>query len=209
MPTALSVGGKMVVPGRDVNSRQSMAGPYRIEQLCRENLDDFRTLLVTPPHSWCWCVAWETPTWEGWTDRTEEANHSLREALWLKGEFHGYLLYCKEAPAGWCRVGPRRTWPKLCEHFGLEPDEDVYSFTCFGMRGELQGRGLSHVLVAGVLEDLARRNVSLIESFPKKIEGRVESGKVWMGPVSVFERAGFEKVQELKNNWHMQRKVNP
>jgi hypothetical protein len=182
-----------------------MSKQLLIEPLSGDNLEAFRTLLATPPHSWCWCVAWETPTWEGWTERTEEANRTFREELWSNGEYHGYLIYCDGVPAGWCRVGPRRTWPKLCKTFELDPEEDVHSFTCFGMRGELQGKGLVHALVKGVIDDLAHIGVRLVEAFPKKIEGRAEPSEVWMGPVSVFELAGFRKVRELERNWHMKR----
>jgi hypothetical protein len=80
------------------------------------------------------------------------------------GEYQGYLIYREEIPAGWCRVGPRRTWPKLCKSFDLDPQEEVYSFTCFGIRGELQGKGLVHTLVESAPGDLARRGVRFVEA---------------------------------------------
>ncbi len=56
---------------------------------------------------WCCCVAWWTPTWEGWGERTAEENLRLREALFDRGEHDGYILYLDHEPVGWCQAGPR------------------------------------------------------------------------------------------------------
>ena len=166
---------------------------------------DFGKLLCSPPHGWCWCVAWETPTWDGWTDRKESENKAFREELWEKGSYHGYVLYLEGKPIAWCRVGPRKTWPKLCASFKLDPDEDVHSFTCFGIVEEHKSKGYVHKLMELVLDDLKRRGVRKVEGFPRKVDSRMEDGEVWMGPVSVFRKAGFEVRKEMGASLHMRK----
>ncbi|BAS27427.1 GNAT family N-acetyltransferase [Limnochorda pilosa] len=186
-----------------------MGEALQVRAIGPETLNDLRQLLVTPPHGWCWCVAWEVPTWEGWEARTEEENRDLRERLWAQGQYDGYLLYRQEEPLAWCRVGPRSRWPKLCRSFGLDPTEDVYAFTCFGIRQEAMGQGLMHTFLRLVLADLRRRGVRAVEAFPRKLEGQVEPGELWMGPASLFDRAGFVTVRETDRWRHVGLELAP
>jgi hypothetical protein len=158
---------------------------------------DFETLLSKPPEGWCWCVAWEVPTWDGWGDRSAEENEALRKALWLKGEFDGYVIYENAQPIGWVRVGPTSRWPKLATSRGMELRDDLFIFTCFGMRPEKRGRGLMRDAVSQVLGNLSRRGIKEVAAIPKKTSGaRVEDGEVWNGPEGLFKALGFRPVRE-------------
>ena len=169
-----------------------------VRQLDSSTVPAFRELLCTPPHGWCWCVAWETPSWDGWAERPEEQNRELRERLWSRGEYHGFVLYLDDVPAGWLRVGPRAAFPKVCSTYHLEPRSDVYSFLCFGMRGGYECRGLVHTLMNNALRYLARDSaISAFEGFPLASAERTEPGKAWLGPSAVFAAQGFEPVGSL------------
>lgn len=182
-------------------------GRLTLRHLGTDNVDDFRALLMSPPHGWCWCVAWEVPTWTGWADRTEEQNRTLREALWTRGEFHARLFYLDGEPIAWCRIGPRATWPKLCETFRLDPAEPVHAFTCFGIKEEHRGRGWMHEAMRLTLDDLARQGVKSVEGFPRKLSGAALLSEVWMGPLGLFRRAVFVKVGESETSIHMMKKL--
>ena len=172
-------------------------------------MEGFRALLSTPPHTWCWCVAWEFSTWDGWTERSEDDNRGLREELWSQGEYQGYLLYLDEIPIGWCRVGPRRTWPKLCQARGLDASEETFSFVCFGIAEEHRSKGYMHELMRLVLLDLARRGVTRVEGFPRAPRPGLGRADVWMGPYRLFEAAGFRELSRSEGSIHMVIDLSP
>jgi GNAT superfamily N-acetyltransferase len=165
-----------------------------VKPLDRSLTADFLTLHGAPPFEWCHCVAWEVPTWEGWGERTAAENRALRERLFASGRFDGYLLYADSRPIGWCQCGPRDGWPKLAHQFELPASPDTYAVTCFCIKPEYRRRGLAHVFLAAVLDDLRRRGVTRVEAFPRP--GDHEDGEVWTGPMGLFERAGFRVVRE-------------
>ena len=69
-----------------------------ISQVDSNNVSELRKLLSEPPEGWCWCVAWEVPTWNGWSARSAEENRSLRERLWSEGQYHAYIFRHDEEP---------------------------------------------------------------------------------------------------------------
>jgi len=139
---------------------------------------------------WCCCVAWWVPTWEGWGERTAEENLRLREALFDRGEYDGYLLYADGAPAGWCQAGPRDRLEKLVRQYGLSPDPEAWALTCFLMAPPFRRRGLATDLLSEVVRDLRRRGVPRVQAFPKRGQN-LEPDDLWTGPESVFLSAGF------------------
>lgn len=162
-----------------------------VEAMSATNLSDLRTLLLSPPEGWCWCVAWEVPGWDGWKDRTADMNHTLREHLWSEGQYHGFLFYVGRQPVGWCRVGPTSVWPKLCRERNVPPSDEVYAFTCFGMRPEFRKRGLTHEFLRQVLDRLRSRGIRRVVAFPKHTSETSRDGELWNGPFSLYKRAGF------------------
>lgn len=180
---------------------------FEIRPLSPATVNDFRTRLLQPPEGWCWCVAWEVPTWEGWAERSAAPNRSLREQLWAQGEFHGYFLYCDDDAIGWCRVGPTATWTKWCATRGIEPRTDLYAFTCFELRAEYRRQGLLHPFIDRVVQDLAARDAPEVVAFPKALEGEVSDGKLWNGPVSVFCQGGFSNHRKGSDYYETRRSL--
>lgn len=180
-----------------------------LRRLGPDTVPDFATLLVTPPHGWCWCVAWETPDWEGWEDRSEKDNRCLRKTLWDAGSYHGRIFYLDDRPVAWCRVGPRTAWPKLCATFDLELVDSVYAFVCFGIAESYRGQGLMHRAMTLALRDLAAEGVVEVEGFPRKksLANRLDPGEVWMGPARLFSTAGFEIVETRDTVLNMRRRM--
>jgi GNAT superfamily N-acetyltransferase len=144
---------------------------------------------------WCRCVAWWVESWDGWGERTAEENTCLREALFDRGQYDGYLAFAGERAVGWCQVGPRDRLEKLVGQFGLTRDPDVYAVTCFLVAPSHRRQGLTRRLLASVLDDLRTRGVQRVEAFPKRGDD-LEAGELWTGPRAVFEAAGFQVVSE-------------
>ena len=183
----------------------------RLSSLGPDTAEDFATLLATPPHGWCWCVAWETPNWEGWQDRREAENQCLRRHLWDAGSYHGRIFYFKDQPIAWCRVGPRPAWPKLCATFDLEPIESVYAFVCFGIVETYRGQGFMHRAMTLTVADLVAKGVAEVEGFPSRrsLTDHLDPGEVWMGPARLFTAAGFKIVGTHDNTLHMRLRMVP
>jgi hypothetical protein len=92
------------------------------QPLSRERVDGFYELHAGPERGWCSCVAWWVPDWEGFGERTAEENRALREALFARGEYDGYLAYADGRAVGWAQVGRRDRLAKLLSQFSLAPD---------------------------------------------------------------------------------------
>ena len=146
-------------------------------------------------HGWCCCAAWWVPTWDGWGDRTAEENHRLRDELFARREYDGYLLYVEGEPVGWCQVGRRDRLEKLVRQFERPPDPDVYAVTCFFIAPGRRRRGLARFLLAEVIRDLGAWGVDRVEAYPKRGEG-LDAGELWTGPEALFTAAGFEVVKD-------------
>jgi hypothetical protein len=166
----------------------------RVERLDAERTGDFFSLHGTPPFEWCHCVAWEVPTWDGWSERTAVENRALRERMFAAGRYDGYLLYVDDAVAGWCQCGPRDGWPKLAAQFGLAPDPGTWAVTCFCIRPEVRRQGLAGRMLRAILGDLRQRGVERVEGFPRAGEEH-EDGELWTGPLELFQHAGFKEVK--------------
>ena len=154
--------------------------------------DDFYRV-HDPAHGtgWCYCVAWWIETWEGWGDRTEAENRNFREELFQKDQYDGYILYVDGQPAGWCQCGRRDRLKKLVSQYDLSPDDNIWAITCFVLLPEYRGKGLTHMMISGVIADLERLGISHVQGFPKR-EKDLSPGEVWTGPEAVFRKAGFE-----------------
>ena len=170
----------------------------RAERLTAENVDDFFKL-----HSgecgWCYCTAWWVPTWDGWTDRTDEQNRQFRAELFKRREYDGYLLYVDEKPVGWCQVGKRDRLAKLVRQYKLQPNAAIWAITCFMIRPEYRKKGLAGYIVKVILEDLRKQGIKLVQSFPQRTKSR-EDGEHWRGPENIFLKAGFKIERDDKNH---------
>ncbi len=161
----------------------------RVQRLSSNNIEDFFKV-----HSgecgWCYCCAWWTPTWDGWTKRSDEDNRQFRLDLFKKGEFDGYILYVENQPVGWCQVGKRDRLTKLVKQNKLEPNPEIWAITCFVIRPEFRRQGMASYMLKVILEDLKKRDVTVVEAYPKRTES-TESGEHWKGPENMYIRAGF------------------
>lgn len=145
--------------------------------------------------AWCFCAAWYIPTWEGFNDRSGEQNKQVRDDLFAKGIYDGYLVYEEGIPSGWVQVGPRDRFVKLLEQFSLTLDPKVWAITCMTLSPKLQGKGLSHKIIRLILADLQVLGIKKVQAFPKVGEG-LSKETIWTGPLAVFKKAGFKVIKD-------------
>jgi hypothetical protein len=157
--------------------------------------DFYRVHSVDCCGAWCFCAAWYVPTWEGFGDRSAEQNKQVREELFEKGVYDGYLVYEGGIPCGWVQVTRRDRIDKLMERFALQPDPLIWAITCMALAPKLQGKGYSHEIVRLILDDMRLQGIKKVQAFPKIGEG-LSKETIWTGPLAVFLNAGFKVIQE-------------
>lgn len=165
---------------------------FQVRRLTPALREDFYRV-HSPQHDcgWCCCVAWWVPTWEGWGGRSAGENRALRDALFDRGEYDGYLGYVNDVPAAWCQVGRRDRLEKLTRQLDLAADPSVWAITCFLVAPACRRHGLAQRMLVEVLADLRSLGVCRVEAYPKRGEG-LEVDDLWNGPESMFRSAGFE-----------------
>ncbi|MCI0339618.1 MAG: GNAT family N-acetyltransferase [Planctomycetales bacterium] len=179
--------------------RVARVGPSRVADFfafqCPENGND-----------WCHCVAWWVPTWDGWGDRTEVQNRRLRERLFARGEYDGYLLYLDGRVSGWCQAGPRDRLRKLVKQYALAPDPEGWAITCIELAPACRARGLAHEFLRRILAALRKRGARRVQAFPERGK-RLRPGAVWTGPEALYANAGFGVVRDDPKRPVMERRL--
>ena len=168
--------------------------PIEVKRMTPELTPDFFALHSSEPFGWCYCVAWEIPTWDNWGNRTADKNKMLRQMLFDRKHLEGYLLFLDQKPIGWCQCGPRDRWVKLVKQYSLEPDPEMYALTCFCLAPHYRKLGLTHLFISQILADLRSRQVKRVQTFPR--QGEHPDEDVWTGPEKVFVKAGFTLEKE-------------
>jgi GNAT superfamily N-acetyltransferase len=111
----------------------------------------------------------------------------------------GMLAYVDGVPAGWCGFGVRQEMGRLVRSRMIPPIDDlpVWSIFCFMIRTGYRRQGLASQLLEGVIDYGRRLRAPALEAYPIDPQGkRVSTAFAYVGTVSMFERAGFEKVAE-------------
>jgi GNAT superfamily N-acetyltransferase len=101
------------------------------------------------------------------------------------------------------RVGPRTAQPRLARTRNFAStsveawdDPDVWAVSCFVVRKEHRGAGLTQHLLGAAVDFARDHGARVLEAYPIDPQaGRKRSpNDLYHGVVSVFERAGFREV---------------
>lgn len=116
----------------------------------------------------------------------------------------GVIAFVDGEPAGWCAVAPRPGYLRLRRSRKLAAagvqadldDETVWAVTCFVVRAEFRGRGLTRALLAGAVAFAADQGARLVEAYPLDGSRRdqVVSAELYVGTLGTFLAAGFTEV---------------
>lgn len=143
----------------------------------------------------CWCMFWRQPKAE-WRARTSESNRrKLRRRVKPRGAPPGLIAYREGKPVGWTSVAPRDEFPRLNSSQYLFPVDakPVWAIVCFYIRRGHRKSGVASALLSAAVAEAAKRGARIVEGYP--VAGSTESGDVWTGVPSMFERAGFREVE--------------
>jgi GNAT superfamily N-acetyltransferase len=155
---------------------------------------------------WCWCASFRLRSAEFRKANPDSNRKVLEQAVATTALEHrapGLIAYRDEAPIGWVSLGPRDDYERLKHSRVLAPldDEQVWSIVCFVVSRRARGEGVASALLDAAVDYARRHGAIRLEGYPVETEGnRIPSANVYMGTLSMFERAGFEVVERRRAN---------
>jgi GNAT superfamily N-acetyltransferase len=167
-----------------------------------ERWTDIEELFV---HNPCWCQYWRVSasaygrgSKEQLDRRLTERRNALRSQLEGPNP-PGVLAYLDGRSVGWCGFGPRLEMERLVRSRTIPAIDDrpVWSIVCFLVRMGYRRRGVAHALLHGAIECARAHGAPALEAYPVDPAGkRIDVTFAYVGTVSMFEQAGFQRVLE-------------
>jgi GNAT superfamily N-acetyltransferase len=141
---------------------------------------------------YCSCQRWRMTSTEFRTSGKEDRVARLEQAV-ADGTPVGVLGYRDDVPVGWCSIAPRETYLSLERSRVLPRVDDlaVWSVVCLYVVGEARGSGVAAALLEGAVDYARASGAVAVEGYPVTPDMK---SYTHMGPLAVFERAGFEDV---------------
>jgi GNAT superfamily N-acetyltransferase len=147
---------------------------------------------------YCWCMAWR-PMKNRTSADSDERKRALHSRV-QEGTPVGLIGYTDGEPVAWCSVAPRETFTRLRDDQQEEPG--VWSVTCFFVRRDFRGTGLSGRMLDAAV-DLARLSgASAVEGYPVAPDS---PSYRFMGFLSLFQKRGFREVARAGSRRHVLR----
>ncbi|HSH22380.1 MAG TPA: GNAT family N-acetyltransferase [Candidatus Caenarcaniphilales bacterium] len=158
---------------------------------------DVAALLDGDGEGGCWCQAWRGKD-EVARATAESRPQTLRRQMEEADPPPGYIAYLDGVPVGWVGVSVRAKTPRLLRSRTIPAvdDQPVWSIGCFRIRPGYRRRGVATALLAGVVNAARRAGAPGVEAYPIDPERRrVDVGFAFVGIASMFDAAGFRRVQ--------------
>jgi GNAT superfamily N-acetyltransferase len=179
----------------------------RIVPANQASWDDLRDIFGTTDAGRCQCQRFKVVGWI-WRDSTQEERTAMLRAQTACGlpdaaATSGLVAYVEDEPAGWVAVEPRTAFPKLrtsrVPWSGRDEDKDdsdIWAVTCFVVRKDYRGRGLTYLLARATIDYARERGARALEAYPMITQPGKEItwGELHVGARQVFEEAGFQEV---------------
>ncbi|MBS3647609.1 GNAT family N-acetyltransferase [Pseudaminobacter sp. 19-2017] len=153
----------------------------------------------------CWCTHFRLPPAVR-RENDRQRNKEFIRARIDAGPPPGLLAFEDGRATGWMQIGPRGDIPEFNKpgrvSTPLEPDDAtdsaIWAISCFFIRSQARGRGLTHRLVQAGIEFARQGGARLLEACPMDQSKDSRSVGLFVGSTRVFEKAGFERVAERK-----------
>lgn len=174
--------------------------------LTPERWDDFVALFQTDGITrMCWCAHHRLGA-PARKEFTTEKRRNLMKRIVAKGPPPGLLAYENGKAVGWVAIAPRPATPdynvgrKASAAFDPADayDESVWAASCFFVRRDARGRGLTDALLKAAVDYAKANGAKRIEAAPMAHEEKRSATGLFVGPKRVFDRAGFTTLIERK-----------
>jgi GNAT superfamily N-acetyltransferase len=181
-----------------------------IVPLSRERLPDVSALFDEggDPKT-CRCAFWRVAG-SGWDNWTKARNQGVLESLAGGDPAPGLVAYLDGRAVGWVSVGPREDYPRLERSKVLArlDDKPVWSIVCFVVSRTHRGQGIARALLDAAVDYAREHGATLVEAYPvDPSRGRVPAASAYMGPLGMFEDAGFAVVE--RRQWNAASPIRP
>lgn len=152
----------------------------------------------------CQCQWWTLTNKEFNASTQAERERLLRSEV-EDGTVPGLIGYVDGVVAGWVRVGPRAVLHRvprtrdLAARVGEVPDAGTWVVSCFVVRREFRGLGLTRALLGAAVEHARAGGAVRLEAYP--IDPGVAArpaNELYRGVVSTFLAAGFVETYRPK-----------
>jgi GNAT superfamily N-acetyltransferase len=172
---------------------------FQVEAVTRDNWPHLEALFESRGGpKYCWCMAWRPME-----DRTGADNARRKRALHSRveeGTPIGLLGYVQGEPVAWCSVAPRETFTRLRDD--QQEEDGVWSVTCFFVRRDHRGKGLSGRMLDAAVELARRSGARAVEGYP--VDPDSPSYR-FMGFLALFQQHGFREVARAGSRRHVLR----
>jgi len=175
---------------------------HAVHPVTPDRWDDLETLFG-PQGAFmgCWCAYWRLRHAE--FQETDSAVHRcVIEERVASGDPPGLLAYRDGEPVAWVSVEPRERFEAFEYARVYKPVDDtpVWTVTCFYLREDVRGTGLTTPLLESVKAHVAASGGTAVEGYPEDPADMGTTGTPgYMGLVPAFEHAGFREVGRLSN----------
>ena len=153
----------------------------------------------------CQCQWWMMRNTEFNATSRDERERMLRDEV-AAGPPPILLAYVDGDPAGMVRVGPRRTQVRIARTRAYAQtgrpawdDASVWAVSCFVIRREFRGQGLSVRLLAAAVDYARDAGARVVEAYPIDTTAtKMAPNDLYHGVLSTFVDAGFREVARPK-----------
>ena len=157
----------------------------------------------------CQCAFWRVRA-SGWGDWTRDRNRTVLEKVAGRRPAAGLIAYAEGRAVGWVSVGPREDYERLERSKVLTriDDRPVWSIVCFVVSKPWRSRGVATALLDAAVEHAKANGATLVEGYPvDPSRGRVPAASAYMGPLRMFQRAGFRVA--ARRQWNPKTPIRP
>lgn len=153
----------------------------------------------------CWCTYFRLAPAER-RGATQAGKKALMRARIEAGPPPGLLALRDGQAIGWMQIGPRADVPEwngvrrasAAPDRGDAADPRAWAVSCFFVRKEARGTGVSHRLVAAGVEFARRSGARIVDACPIRLSQDASRMGLFVGSARVFEKAGFGVVAERR-----------
>ena len=153
----------------------------------------------------CWCNHFRMPQRLRKPLLGDGARRLFEERV-RRGPPPGVLAFAGETCVGWLQVGPRAHVPewnnprRASTPLPDAPAEDIgnWAASCFFVRRGFRGKGVTGALLDGAVAFARESGARLIEAAAMDNRDKRSAEGLYVGPESVFLRAGFIEVARQK-----------
>lgn len=182
-----------------------MTSRFSIEPLGPETFELFAAL---HGRAGCYCMYWQYDRDNrAWQLEAPERNREAKRERVAGRSTHGLLAIDRDLTeregraiaVGSIQLEPRGSLTKLTARMpyrDLGPSEGRWSVACLYVAPEHRRRGVARALLDGAITWLRdERGAQALEAYPR-LGDDLRDEEQWMGPESLFARAGFEVARE-------------